>query len=118
MRVSTVAIVCSVFLVITLIGPATALGPSNIATSAPTTTTVGERVTFQATLTNASGTDISWDFDDGSTASGWLVSNTFDAPGEYAVIVVANDDGNRARDIFTVTVYPDQSGTSETRIRR
>lgn len=119
MNRSVAAILCTVLLVTTLGGPAVALDrPSSITTSVPTTTTVGERVTFQATLGNTSSAHFRWDFDDGTTASGWLVSNTFDTPGRYSVIVVANDDGTRIRDAFTVTVYPDRSGTSQTRLRR
>ena len=119
MNRSSATVLCSVLLVAALVGPAAAPDrPSSIATSAPTTTTVGERVTFQATLENTTGTHFGWDFDDGTTASGWLVSNTFDDPGRYSVTVVADDDGTRISDTFTVTVYPDRSGTADTRIRR
>jgi len=117
---TTGAVLLSVLLIGTLAGPALALDrPITMNTSAPTTVTAGERATFQASVAADTGDpDITWDFDDGSTASGWLVSNTFEEPGQYSIIVVADSDGARARAAISVTVVPRHPNTTRTRPRR
>jgi|GEM_PF-2815084 len=105
-----------VTLVVTLsvTGPATALERStSLTTAAPASVSVDERVTLQAELQNATEASYTWDFDDGSTGTGWLVSTTYDEPGQYSVIVTAYDGGVRTTDTIRINVYPDSLDTGE-----
>lgn len=78
-------------------------------TTAPSTTTPGERIGFQANLeANVTGLEYIWDFDDGSTGTGWYVSNTYDEPGTYAVVVTAKKGGFTRQAVVTVTVVPEE----------
>jgi PKD repeat protein len=95
-------------------GPAVALERStSLSTAAPASVSVGERVTLQAQLHNATDGSYTWDFDDGSTGTGWLVSTTYDDPGQYSVIVTAYDGGVQTTDTVRINVYPDSLGIGE-----
>jgi competence ComEA-like helix-hairpin-helix protein len=49
------------------------------------------------------GTNISWNFGDGSAGRGALISHQFEHPGRYAVIVTAVSDGQSASDRIIIT---------------
>lgn len=64
----------------------------------PSTTeaTVGERITFH--VSDTTGDDgwldtLDWDFDDGTTASGWWNAHTYESTGTYTVALDAADNG-------------------------
>lgn len=99
---------------LSLLAPVAAQDTSTtLTTSAPAEVSVGEPAMFEANLENATDVDFTWDFSDGSTASGWLVSNTFDEPGTYSVIVTAHDDGVRTTDTFNIVVRPEWQDTTD-----
>jgi PKD repeat protein len=67
----------------------------------------GSAVTFDASnaTDDVAVTDYSWDFDDGTTATGETVSHTFTETGTHTVTVtVADADGNTDTATVTVTV--------------
>jgi hypothetical protein len=78
---------------------------------APLTPRVGDPVTFNATLfvthwTESTLTDLDWDFADGTTDHGALVTHTFTQSGEYGVSLTATDDrgyGGTSQLLVTVT---------------
>lgn len=104
-----------------LTSPAAGFGTElSLTADAPATASVGERIAFEAELTNASNVDYRWEFGDGSTARGWLVSNTFEEPGRYGIIVTANRDGTNRSTMITITITPPNSDrlASETPLRQ
>ncbi|WEL22212.1 sialate O-acetylesterase [Halorhabdus sp. BNX81] len=61
-----------------------------------TSASVGERVTFRVTDTSGEGhwiASLSFDFGDGSTATGWWAAHTYDSAGTYTVALTATSDG-------------------------
>lgn len=70
------------------------------------TVAVNSSVTFDGSdSTDNFGIDsYAWDFDDGTTASGEVVSHTFEETGEYAVELTVTDEGGNTD---TDTVYVD-----------
>jgi PKD repeat protein len=90
-----------------IVAPAVGAGTApTVTTTAPSTVQAGERVAFQATLGNTTDAQFRWEFDDGSTASGWLVSNTYDDAGRYDVVVSAETSSGEISASITVTVLP------------
>lgn len=64
-------------------------------------------VVFNGTNSASSGTIVnySWDFGDGNTASGPIVTNTYTAANVYtATLAVADDNGNTATNTVAITV--------------
>ncbi len=66
----------------------------------PSTTSaeVGERIEFTAVDTTSQGNwieSLEWDFDDGTTASGWWNAHSYDSSGEYTVTLTAADQRGR-----------------------
>src|SRR5262249_18571581 len=76
--------------------------------SAPATSQVGNRVDLSATATDTqSATTVSWDFGDGSHATGASVSHVFGTPGPTTLTVTATDAaGNTTTQTQTITVTP------------
>jgi len=76
---------------------------------------LGERVEFNASGSNdpeGGGLSFSWDFGDGSTATGPVVNHSFSRPGSYRVNVTVTDaKGASSTMTETVTVL-DNSGTN------
>ncbi|TMB49197.1 MAG: PKD domain-containing protein, partial [Deltaproteobacteria bacterium] len=71
------------------------------------TASVGSAVTFSASGSDPDGTvgSFSWDFGDGTSATGATVSHSYAAPGSYtATLTVMDDRGARATDSALVTV--------------
>lgn len=97
-----------------IVAPVAGTGTAaTVTTTAPSTVQAGERVAFQASLGNASEARYRWQFDDGSTASGWLVSNTYDDAGRYDVVVTAETTDDQLTASVTVTVLPAAETTAE-----
>lgn len=76
----------------------------------PSTTeaTVGERITFQVLDTTGDQTwlvGLDWDFDDGTTASGWWNAHTYESSGTYTVALDATDnEGTTTTHEIVITV--------------
>ncbi|ELZ04739.1 PKD domain containing protein [Natrialba chahannaoensis JCM 10990] len=71
--------------------------PGPQASIIPSTTTPdpGEEVTFDATESTGALESYDWEFGDGTTANGEVVTTTYDADGEYTVsLTVTDTDGN------------------------
>ena len=71
------------------------------------TASVGSAVTFSASGSDPDGTvgSFSWDFGDGTSATGATVSHSYAAPGSYtATLTVMDDRGARGTDSALVTV--------------
>jgi PKD repeat protein len=72
---------------------------------APDTAVVGQAVAFSTTASDDwSGATISWNFGDGSAASGPSVTHTYAAAGSYAVSAIAVDGAGNLSLPFTHTV--------------
>jgi len=118
MRVLAAWLLVTMLVVSGPVGSAAALDHDpGVRITASSTTTADDRVTFEATVSNTTASQFRWDFDDGSTASGWLVANTFDDPGTYSVTVVATHDDIVRTASIRVTVYPTPWWLSNTRLR-
>lgn len=72
---------------------------------------VDEKITFNGNKSNDSDgeiADYTWDFGDGTTANGLIVSHQYAVPGKYTVTLVVTDNtdvgNNSALDKLTVTV--------------
>lgn len=76
--------------------------------TAPASAQVGDRVDLSATATDTqSPTTVSWDFGDGSHATGASVSHVFGTPGPTTVTVTATDGAaNTTTQTRTITVTP------------
>ena len=85
-----------------------ALAPTLTALSVPATATVGQPVTMSAAAgDNLTTTSVSWDFGDGSQASGSSVSHVFDEPGAKTVTITAADAvGNSVTRTQVIAVAP------------
>ncbi|ACV12559.1 PKD domain containing protein [Halorhabdus utahensis DSM 12940] len=77
-------------------------------TPSTTDAAVGERLTFSVTDTSGNSRwieSLSWDFDDGDTATGWWTEHTYDATGTYTVALTATDnEGESTTHEVTITV--------------
>jgi len=88
-------------------------------TFSPSDPLVGETVTFTDASTD-DGTIVSqdWDFGDGSTGTGASPTHTYDAAGDYSVVLTVEDDeGATATSTQTVTVSADDGGGDTTAFR-
>jgi PKD repeat protein len=83
--------------------------PAASFTAAPSPAIVGSPVGFSAaSSSDAAGaiTGYSWNFGDGTTATGVTASNTYAAPGTYTIaLTVTNDAGQTNTATRTLTVY-------------
>lgn len=74
----------------------------------------GEQVSFNATATSDPDSSIdsySWDFGDGSTGQGDIVSHTYDVEGQYTVTLTVTDtQGNQDTQSQTVSVQNVEQG--------
>lgn len=84
-----------------------------ISVAVPDTVRPGENVTLEATVENEfGGTAVSWEFPDGTTASGETATSRFDA-GESTVSVTVSDEYGAAateRVVVTATPVPEDQG--------
>jgi len=88
-------------------------------TFSPSDPLVGETVTFTDASTD-DGTIVSqdWDFGDGGTDTGAAPTHTYDAAGDYSVVLTVEDDeGATATSTQTVTVSADDGGGDTTAFR-
>ncbi|WP_207589133.1 PKD domain-containing protein [Halomontanus rarus] len=73
-----------------------------------TSASVGERITFRVTDTTGNDTwidSLEWDFDDGTTASGWWNAHTYESAGTYTVALMGTDnEGMTTTHEVTITV--------------
>lgn len=73
-----------------------------------TSASVGERITFGVTDTTGNDTwidSLEWDFDDGTTASGWWNAHTYESAGTYTVALMGTDnEGMTTTHEVTITV--------------
>jgi PKD repeat protein len=74
----------------------------------PETPMVDEVVSFEATASGAPPILYAWDFGDGTTDIGEVVTHTFDAPGVYTVTLTATNCAGDVQVEYTVTVAPNQ----------
>jgi len=73
----------------------------------PETPSAGELITFNATASGTLPILFAWDFGDGITGSGDVVTHTFDVPGTYTVTLTAeNCTGELVVVESTITVLP------------
>src|SRR3954453_21626370 len=63
-------------------------------TYSPTTPQPGQAVTFDATSSSGGPTQYAWDFTDGTTAVGPVVSHTYDTPSTYTVLLTISRSGS------------------------
>jgi PKD repeat protein len=86
----------------------TALNPIDVVISASTNTAdVGVDIVFDGStssnaVTNAVLTSYAWDFGDGTSAAGMMVTHSFDAGGEYTVTLTIEDDAGRSNAATTI----------------
>jgi hypothetical protein len=67
-------------------------------------TNIGEATNFQATVNEGTNVTFTWDFGDGITGTGAIVSHTYLAPGEYLATVTAENPVSSATAETTVEV--------------
>jgi PKD repeat protein len=71
----------------------------------PTDPHVGDVVFFNASLSSVTNGSFSWDFGDGTSASGVAPTHSYSAPRTYTVtLTVTNDRGQTAAASKTITV--------------
>jgi len=79
-----------------------------------TTVEVGTAIEFDGSGSSDSDGSIasySWDFGDGTTASGVAPTHAYESAGDYsATLTVTDDDGASSSDSIAVTVEPDSGG--------
>ncbi|MGB9722613.1 MAG: PKD domain-containing protein [Chloroflexia bacterium] len=75
-------------LLVALAAPPWAYSGGEIVLKVKETAQVGESVTFEVVLTTPG--EVHWDFGDGTTATGLLVSHVYTAAGEYRVVVTVS----------------------------
>jgi immune inhibitor A len=81
--------------------------PTAVAQARPTTVTVGEEVTFDASASSddAPGLTYDWEFGDGETASGEVVHHAYSSAGtKVATLTVTDAGGLQDTDTVTITV--------------
>jgi PKD repeat protein len=78
----------------------------SVKTDAPTV--LGQVTSFTATLVTGSNVSYSWDFGDGTSASGATVANTFAAAGTYTATVIATNSLGSAQAQVLVTITNEQ----------
>jgi PKD repeat protein len=100
-------------LAIALTGTQNSTAPSPVVTSAPDAPVVGQAVAFDASGTTDEGQacnnncSYSWNFGDGSVASGIAVTHTYAVAGTYFVgLTVVDNAGTIAGARHTVTIAP------------
>ncbi len=85
-------------------------------TYSPTSPTTTDTVTFTSTSTDPDGDPLtcSWDFGDGTTATGCTVTHMYSTPGTYAVALTVNDGkGGGDSNVQNLTVHsPSPSDTN------
>ena len=64
----------------------------------------GEATTLEAEIVAGSGVHFSWDFGDGVTGTGQIVSHTYPAPGSYTAVVTAQNGVTRRTDWTAVWI--------------
>lgn len=77
-----------ILFLIALSAPPWAYSGGEIVLKVKETAQVGESVTFEVVLTTPG--EVRWDFGDGTTATGLLVSHVYTAAGEYRVVVTVS----------------------------
>ncbi len=84
--------------------------PTASFTISPPKPTVGEKVVFDASSSTAPAGQIveyKWDFGDGATATGKIVTHTYEKPGKYLVkLTVVANNGLKGTAIKTLEVLP------------
>ncbi|HNT22998.1 MAG TPA: PKD domain-containing protein [Anaerolineales bacterium] len=68
-------------------------------------TLIGQTTTFSATLAGGTGVTYSWDFGDGTSASGITVTHTYAHPSIYDATLTATNSAGTQKDITSVTVF-------------
>ncbi len=69
-------------------------------------TRIGETTTFTATIAGGTNVAYSWNFGDGATGSGEIVTHTYTARGVYEATVTAQNTADSQTSKTSVTVFP------------
>ncbi|MCB0209578.1 MAG: PKD domain-containing protein [Anaerolineae bacterium] len=79
---------------ITLLDPPPSTDPPKAAISGPSSTEVGQAITFDGSGSQSSNpiASYNWDFGDGNTATGAQVNHTYTASGDFTVVLAVTDD--------------------------
>ncbi|RQG93560.1 PKD domain-containing protein [Natrarchaeobius chitinivorans] len=84
-------------------------GPSASVTVSDSSPEPGEEITFDASDSDGDLEDYAWEFGDGTTATGEVVTHSYDAEGEYTVELTVTDvDGEEDDTQSTVYVGDDE----------
>lgn len=88
--------------------------PPSLSTTVPATGVAATSVAMTATTTDARGSsEVTWDFGDGSTATGSSVAHAFAQAGTYAVKATGTDDvGNATSETRQITIATAGGGVS------
>ncbi len=78
--------------------------PEGLTASNDGPTPLGSPTSFSATVTFGKAVTYQWDFGDGATGSGFVVTHTYAAAGVYHVTVIAANGGGSLTATTTVTV--------------
>ncbi len=75
--------------------------------------TTGTEITFDASASTGDIQSYSWNFGDGETATGKIVTHKYQYPGEYYVSLIISDGEKESSDLKKVTIFSSEIFISE-----